>query len=92
MVPLPRPGQRVSKKTVSSIEGDGSSLCATRDIAYHMWKWTQCDDLVNVLGEDPKLQAKQVGMTLSELGEKVPMLCSMLSSNSRKARWALKGT
>ena len=36
--------------------GDGSSLYATRDIAYHMWKWTQCDDLVNVLGEDHKLK------------------------------------
>ena len=52
--------------------GDGSSLYATRDIAYHIWKWTQCDDLVNILGEDHKLQAKQVGMTLTELGEKVP--------------------
>ena len=52
--------------------GDGSSLYATRDIAYHMWKWQQCDELINVLGEDHKLQAKQVGMTLQELGEKVP--------------------
>ena len=52
--------------------GDGSSLYATRDIAYHMWKWQQCDNLINILGEDHKLQAKQVGMTLTELGEKVP--------------------
>lgn len=52
--------------------GDGSSLYATRDIAYHMWKWTQGGDLINVLGEDHKLQAKQVGMTLEELGEKRP--------------------
>lgn len=52
--------------------GDGSSLYATRDIAYHMWKWKQCNQLINVLGEDHKLQAKQVGMTLTELGEKVP--------------------
>jgi arginyl-tRNA synthetase len=52
--------------------GDGSSLYATRDIAYHMWKWQQCDDLINVLGEDHKLQAKQVGMTLTELQQKVP--------------------
>ena len=51
---------------------DGSSLYATRDIAYHMWKWRQCSKLINVLGEDHKLQAKQVGMTLQELGEKVP--------------------
>ena len=52
--------------------GDGSSLYATRDIAYHMWKWSQCDNLINILGEDHKLQAKHVGMTLQELGEKVP--------------------
>ena len=52
--------------------GDGSSLYATRDIAYHMWKWQQCDNLVNILGEDHKLQAKQVGMTLTELGQKTP--------------------
>ena len=52
--------------------GDGSSLYATRDIAYHIWKWKQCDELINVLGEDHKLQAKQVGMTLTELGQKVP--------------------
>ena len=52
--------------------GDGSSLYATRDIAYHIWKWNQCDDLINILGEDHKLQSKQVGMTLQELGHKVP--------------------
>ena len=52
--------------------GDGSSLYATRDIAYHIWKWKQCDDLINILGEDHKLQSKQVGMTLQELGHKVP--------------------
>ena len=52
--------------------GDGSSLYATRDIAYHMWKWQQCDKLINVLGEDHKLQSKQVGVTLSELGEREP--------------------
>ena len=52
--------------------GDGSSLYATRDVAYHMWKWGESNRLVNVLGEDHKLQAKQVGMTLTELGEKVP--------------------
>ena len=52
--------------------GDGSSLYATRDIAYHRWKWRQCDRLVNVLGEDHKLQAQQVGLTLVELGERKP--------------------
>jgi arginyl-tRNA synthetase len=52
--------------------GDGSSLYATRDLAYHRWKWTQADRLLNVLGEDHRLQAKQVGLTLKELGEETP--------------------
>ena len=52
--------------------GDGSSLYATRDIAYHIWKWSQCDELINVLGEDHKLQSKQVGLTLKELGHNIP--------------------
>ena len=52
--------------------GDGSSLYATRDVAYHMWKWGESNRLVNVLGEDHKLQAKQVGMTLEELGQLRP--------------------
>lgn len=52
--------------------GDGSSLYATRDIAYHRWKWTQCSELINVLGEDHRLQAEQVGLTLEELGERRP--------------------
>ena len=52
--------------------GDGSSLYATRDIAYHQWKWTQCNELINVLGEDHKLQAQQVGLTLEELGQRRP--------------------
>ncbi len=52
--------------------GDGSSLYATRDVAYHIWKWSQSNRLVNVLGEDHKLQAKQVGLTLEELGHERP--------------------
>ncbi len=52
--------------------GDGSSLYATRDIAYHRWKWKQCNELIKVLGEDHKLQAEQVGITLEELGERRP--------------------
>ena len=48
--------------------GDGSSLYATRDLAYHQWKWTQSGRLLNILGEDHKLQSKQVGIALDELG------------------------
>ena len=52
--------------------GDGSSLYATRDIAYHIWKGRQESHLINVLGEDHKLQAQQVGLTLEELGVSRP--------------------
>ena len=52
--------------------GDGSSLYATRDIAYHIWKFEQYSNLINVLGEDHKLQSKQVSTTLKELGHASP--------------------
>ena len=49
--------------------GDGTSLYATRDIAYHVWKSNQADQLINVLGEDHKLEAKQVEICLKLLGQ-----------------------
>lgn len=50
---------------------DGTSLYATRDVAYHFWKSTHADRLINVLGEDHKLQAQQVRICLELLGCKV---------------------
>jgi arginyl-tRNA synthetase len=52
--------------------GDGSSLYATRDLAYHQWKWGKSDKLINVLGEDHRLQSKQVSIALNELNIKSP--------------------
>lgn len=52
--------------------GDGSSLYASRDIAYHQWKWGRADVLINVLGEDHRLQSKQVSIALEELGIEAP--------------------
>ncbi|MBJ24514.1 MAG: arginine--tRNA ligase [Euryarchaeota archaeon] len=52
--------------------GDGSSLYATRDLAYHEWKWSRASKLINVLGEDHRLQSKQVSIALSELNIKNP--------------------
>ncbi|HDO19465.1 MAG TPA: arginine--tRNA ligase [Thermoplasmatales archaeon] len=49
---------------------DGTTLYATRDIAYHIWKSKQADILINVLGEDHKLEAKQVEIALELLGVK----------------------
>jgi arginyl-tRNA synthetase len=49
---------------------DGTSLYTTRDIAYHMWKLANCDEAVNVLGEDQKLAMQRLEATLKILGEK----------------------
>ena len=46
---------------------DGTSLYSTRDIAYHMHKFTQGDIVLDVLGSDHKLAAKQVGLALEIL-------------------------
>jgi len=52
---------------------DGTTLYATRDIAYHLWKAKHADILVNVLGEDHKLESKQVEIALNLLGtEHIP--------------------
>ncbi len=53
--------------------GDGTSLYATRDIAYHLWKYENCDDAINILGEDHKLEAESVAVGLKIMGlEKEP--------------------
>lgn len=49
---------------------DGTSLYTTRDIAYHIWKLSNCDEAVNVLGEDQKLAMQRLDATLKILGEK----------------------
>lgn len=54
---------------------DGTSVYATRDVAYHAWKSREVGEggrLVDVLGEDHRLQALQVRVALEELGERVP--------------------
>ena len=49
---------------------DGTTLYATRDIAYHLWKAKNADILINILGEDHKLESKQVEIALKILNEK----------------------
>ncbi|HEC88159.1 MAG TPA: arginine--tRNA ligase [Thermoplasmata archaeon] len=51
---------------------DGTSLYATRDIAYHIWKGGQADKMINVLGEDHKLESKFVEVVLKLLNKKIP--------------------
>ncbi len=49
---------------------DGTTLYATRDIAYHLWKADHADILINVLGEDHKLESKQVEIALKLMNAK----------------------
>jgi arginyl-tRNA synthetase len=53
------------------LRNDGTTLYATRDIAYHQWKAQHADMLVNVLGEDHKLESKQVKIALELLQTKI---------------------
>jgi arginyl-tRNA synthetase len=47
---------------------DGTTLYTTRDIAYHLNKFTRADVLINVLGEDQKLGQQQLAAALKILG------------------------
>ncbi len=53
------------------LRSDGTTLYATRDIAYHQWKAQQADILINILGEDHKLESKQVKVALELLKVKI---------------------
>jgi len=51
------------------VRKDGTSLYATRDVAFHIDKLSKADIALNILGEDHKLEAKQLEIALKELGE-----------------------
>ncbi len=48
---------------------DGTTLYTTRDLAYHLDKFSRSDRVVDVLGEDQKLGSKQLCSALEILGE-----------------------
>ncbi|MFQ6012077.1 MAG: arginine--tRNA ligase [Thermoplasmata archaeon] len=47
---------------------DGTTLYTTRDLAYHLDKFTRTDLALNVLGEDHRLEFQQLTVTLRLLG------------------------
>ena len=64
---------------------DGTTLYTTRDIAYHIDKFTRSDRVIDVLGEDQKLGSQQLCSVLDILGTgKQP--CSTRSSPSPRER------
>jgi len=61
---------------------NGTSLYATRDVAYHLWKNEQADILINILGEDHKLESRQVEIALDLLNadkKPIPVFYSFVS-------------
>src|SRR6056297_1866669 len=67
-------------KNLVFLRSDGTSLYATRDLAHHEWKFDNYDSAVTVLGEDHKLQAKQLRTTLELLGNETDDLQQVLYS------------
>ncbi|HEY9204635.1 MAG TPA: arginine--tRNA ligase, partial [Candidatus Methanoperedens sp.] len=51
---------------------DGTSLYTTRDLAYHEWKSSECDRMIDILGADHKLISSQLKAVLRILGLKEP--------------------
>ncbi|HTT17259.1 MAG TPA: arginine--tRNA ligase [Thermoplasmata archaeon] len=61
---LPKESDRVVVQ-----RADGTSLYVTRDIAYHLAKFSRFARVVDVLGQDHQLHARTLDALLTELGE-----------------------
>ncbi|MEY7849989.1 arginine--tRNA ligase [Natrarchaeobius sp. A-rgal3] len=68
------------EKNLVFLRSDGTSLYPTRDLAHHEWKFDNYDRAVTVLGEDHKLQARQIDATLELLGNDTDQLEQVLYS------------
>jgi arginyl-tRNA synthetase len=55
--------------TIVVTRGDGTSLYPTRDVAYHLQKFSKFARVIDVLGQDHQLHARSLNTLLSELGE-----------------------
>ena len=60
------------EKTLVIRRSNGTSLYTTRDMAYHEWKSSQCDRMIDVFGADHKLISGQLRAALQMLGDKIP--------------------
>jgi arginyl-tRNA synthetase len=49
--------------------GNGTSLYVTRDVAYHLEKFSRFDRVIDVLGQDHRLHARTLEALLVEIGE-----------------------
>lgn len=51
---------------------DGTSLYTARDLAYHRWKSSNCDRIIDVFGKDHELVSQQLTKALEILRVKTP--------------------
>jgi len=56
------------------MRSDGTTVYATRDVAYHIWKARNFSRIIDVLGADHKLIGAQLASTLGLLGETPPTI------------------
>jgi arginyl-tRNA synthetase len=55
--------------TIVVTRGDGTSLYPTRDVAYHLQKFSRFARVIDVLGQDHQLHARTLVAMLTEIGE-----------------------
>jgi arginyl-tRNA synthetase len=55
--------------TIIVTRGDGTSLYPTRDVAYHLQKFSRFARVIDVLGQDHQLHARTLDAMLAEIGE-----------------------
>ena len=67
-------------KNLVFLRADDTSLYTTRDLAHHEWKFDNYDRAVTVLGEDHKLQARQLRAALEDLGNDTKALDTVIYS------------
>lgn len=60
------------EKTLVIQRRDGTSLYTTRDLAYHEWKATRADRVIDIFGADHKLISGQLRATLNAVGIQEP--------------------
>lgn len=64
-------GYGLPKETATIVvtRGDGTSLYPTRDVAYHLEKFSRFARVIDVLGQDHQLHARTLAAMLNEIGE-----------------------
>jgi arginyl-tRNA synthetase len=68
---LPLEDYGIEKELILT-RSDGTSLYSTRDLAYHLEKSDDSDEMIDILGSDHKLAVDQISIALGLLGGKRP--------------------